>query len=46
LVENKKHFDLRKALNLMAKVQPIKVEDDVIDEVSMCNVLYTLIYCY
>ncbi|KAK3128152.1 hypothetical protein QOZ80_6BG0457650 [Eleusine coracana subsp. coracana] len=32
LVENKKNFDLRKALNLMAKVQPIKIEDDVIDE--------------
>ncbi|TVU12953.1 hypothetical protein EJB05_46620 [Eragrostis curvula] len=34
LVENKKNFDLRKALNLMAKVQPIKIEDDVIDEVD------------
>ncbi|GJN29961.1 hypothetical protein PR202_gb18231 [Eleusine coracana subsp. coracana] len=34
LVENKKNFDLRKALNLMAKVQPIKIEDDVIDEVK------------
>ncbi|XP_062233860.1 glycine--tRNA ligase, chloroplastic/mitochondrial 2 isoform X2 [Phragmites australis] len=32
LVENKKNFDLRKALILMAEVQPIKIESNVIDE--------------
>ena len=35
LVENKKSFDLRRALTLMAEVQPIKIQSDVIDEVSM-----------
>ncbi|XP_039807710.1 glycine--tRNA ligase, chloroplastic/mitochondrial 2-like isoform X3 [Panicum virgatum] len=32
LVENKKSFDLRRALTLMAEVQPIKIQSDVIDE--------------
>ncbi|PWZ04997.1 Glycine--tRNA ligase, chloroplastic/mitochondrial 2 [Zea mays] len=34
LVENKKSFDLRRALTLLAGVQPIAIESDVIDEVS------------
>ncbi|XP_025811270.1 glycine--tRNA ligase, chloroplastic/mitochondrial 2 isoform X2 [Panicum hallii] len=32
LVENKKSFDLRRALTLMSEVQPIKIQSDVIDE--------------
>ncbi|CAN6202867.1 unnamed protein product [Urochloa humidicola] len=32
LVENKKSFDLRRALTLMAAVQPIEIGTDVIDE--------------
>ncbi|CAL5036240.1 unnamed protein product [Urochloa decumbens] len=32
LVENKKGFDLRRALTLMAEVQPIEIGTDVIDE--------------
>ncbi|XP_034590564.1 glycine--tRNA ligase, chloroplastic/mitochondrial 2 isoform X2 [Setaria viridis] len=32
LVENKKSFDLRRALTLMAEVQPIDIDIDVIDE--------------
>lgn len=32
LVENKKSFDLRRALTLLAGVQPIAIESDVIDE--------------
>ncbi|KAF8662027.1 hypothetical protein HU200_056562 [Digitaria exilis] len=32
LVENKKSFDLRGALTLMAEVQPIEIQNDVIDE--------------
>ncbi|AQL02796.1 Glycine--tRNA ligase chloroplastic/mitochondrial 2 [Zea mays] len=34
LVENKKSFDLRRALTLLAGVQPIAIESDVIDEVD------------
>nr|CAB3466676.1 unnamed protein product [Digitaria exilis] len=34
LVENKKSFDLRGALTLMAEVQPIEIQNDVIDEVD------------
>jgi len=34
LVENKKSFDLRRALTLLAGVQPIEIETNVIDEVS------------
>ncbi|CAM0912319.1 unnamed protein product [Alopecurus aequalis] len=33
LVENKKNFDLTKALTLMAEVQPIRIESGVINEV-------------
>ncbi|PUZ62592.1 hypothetical protein GQ55_4G369800 [Panicum hallii var. hallii] len=33
LVENKKSFDLRRALTLMSEVQPIKIQSDVINEV-------------
>jgi glycyl-tRNA synthetase len=32
LVENKKSFDLRRALTLMSEVQPIKIQSDVINE--------------
>jgi hypothetical protein len=35
LVENKKNFDLTKALTLVAEVQPIKIDNDVINEVSI-----------
>ncbi|XP_037458860.1 glycine--tRNA ligase, chloroplastic/mitochondrial 2-like [Triticum dicoccoides] len=33
LVENKKNFDLTKALTLVAQVQPIRIDNDVINEV-------------
>ncbi|VAI68007.1 unnamed protein product [Triticum turgidum subsp. durum] len=33
LVENKKNFDLTKALTLVARVQPIRIDNDVINEV-------------
>ncbi|KAL5223870.1 hypothetical protein ABZP36_010509 [Zizania latifolia] len=33
LVENKKNFDLKKALTLVAEGQPIRIDDGVIDEV-------------
>ncbi|KAI4990470.1 hypothetical protein ZWY2020_038833, partial [Hordeum vulgare] len=33
LVENKKNFDLTKALTLMAEVQPIRIDSDIINEV-------------
>lgn len=33
LVENKKNFDLTKALTLAAQVQPIRIDNDVINEV-------------
>ncbi|XBI77548.1 hypothetical protein VPH35_070628 [Triticum aestivum] len=33
LVENKKNFDLTKALTLVAEVQPIRIDSDVIKEV-------------
>jgi hypothetical protein len=34
LVENKKNFDLTKALTLVAEEQPITIDSGVIDEVS------------
>uniref|UniRef100_A0ACD6A8E5 Uncharacterized protein n=1 Tax=Avena sativa TaxID=4498 RepID=A0ACD6A8E5_AVESA len=34
LVENKKNFDLTKALTLVAKVQPITIDSDVINEAA------------
>ncbi|KAM0920529.1 hypothetical protein ACQ4PT_007477 [Festuca glaucescens] len=34
LVENKKNFDLMKALTLVAEVQPIRIDNDVINEVD------------
>ncbi|KAE8788979.1 glycine--tRNA ligase, chloroplastic/mitochondrial 2 [Hordeum vulgare] len=33
LVENKKNFDLTKALTLVAEVQPIRIDGDIINEV-------------
>lgn len=33
LVENKKNFDLTKALTLVAEVQPIRIDSDIINEV-------------
>jgi hypothetical protein len=35
LVENNKRLDLRNALRLIADVQPIEIDDSVIDDVSM-----------
>ncbi|KAJ1257510.1 hypothetical protein BS78_10G001800 [Paspalum vaginatum] len=32
LIENKKSFDLRRALTLIAEAQPIEIENDIIDE--------------
>ena len=35
MVENKKNFDLTKALTLVAEVQPIRIDSDVIKEVGI-----------
>lgn len=43
LVENNKNLDFKEALELAADVQPIKVNPQVIDEVSPF-ILY--IFCY
>lgn len=36
-MENKKNLDLRNALSLVADVQPIKIDTDVINDVSGCS---------
>lgn len=38
LVENNKNLDLRNALQLVAHVQPIKIEENILHDVSIYSV--------